>query len=199
MAKNTTTNKGVSLAKGPAGIIGLILLVFGVTALLFGSHSFTAHAIRGTVNGKSWLGLEVNGWSALLCAGAGLALLFAAPLHWGAKTISLVVALILGDAALLAFVDQHDALGIFAANHLTELAWAIAAAVLLVVALLPRVGGATEDDDRPRARQRQVREPTPPTPTRRSTAGAVNDDRHDAVLDEPARDRTKVGSRQLRR
>jgi hypothetical protein len=198
MAKNTTTNKGVSLAKGPAGIIGLILLVFGVTALLLGSHSFTAHAIRGTVNGKTWLGLEVNGWSALLCAGTGLALLFAAPLHWGAKTISLVVALVLGDAALLAFVDRHDALGIFAANHLTELAWAIAAAILLVVALLPRVG-ATEDDDRPRARQRQVREHTPPTPTRRSTAGTVNDDRQDPVLDEPARDGTKVGSRQLRR
>ncbi len=199
------TKKGVSLAKGPAGIIGIILLAFGVTALLLSSHSFTAHAIHGTVNGRKWLGFEVNGWSALLCAGTGAALLFAAPLHWGAKTVSLIVALILGEAALLAFVDRHDALGIFAANHLTELGWAIAAGVLLVVALLPRVGGG-HDDDRIETRretrrerdQRLARERMLPTPRRRETAGAVNDDRRDPIDDELARGRDQAGSRRLR-
>lgn len=148
MASTKNTNKGFSLAKGPAGIVGLVLLAFGVTALLFGSHSFTTHAIHGTVDGERWLGFEVNGWSALLCAGAGAALVFAAPLHWGAKTVSLIVAIVLGEAALLAFADGHDAMGIFAAGHLTELGWAIAAGVLLVVALLPRVGAGAKDDRR---------------------------------------------------
>jgi|GEM_PF-2804266 len=193
-----STNKGVSLAKGPAAIVGLVLLAFGVTALIFGSHSFTTHAIHGTVNGKSWLGFEVNGWSALLCAGAGAALVFAAPLHWGAKTISLIVAVVLGDAALLAWVDRHDALGIFAANHLTELGWAIAAGVLLVVALLPRVGGGVKEDDRERD-QRLARERTLPTTTRRRpTAGAVNDDRPDPIDGELGRDGNAPGARRLR-
>jgi hypothetical protein len=179
------TGNGVSLAKGPAGIVGLVLLAFGVTALIFGSHSFAAHAVHGTVNGKSWLGFEVNAWSALLCAGTGAALILAAPLHWGAKTVSLIVAVILGDAALLAWVDRHDALGIFAANHLTELGWAIAAAILLVVALLPRVGGGQDKDaDRREREHRLARERTLPTTRRGGTAGAVNDDRRDPVVDE---------------
>jgi hypothetical protein len=178
------TGNGVSLAKGPAGIVGLVLLAFGVTALIFGSHSFAAHAVHGTVNGKSWLGFEVNAWSALLCAGTGAALILAAPLHWGAKTVSLIVAVILGDAALLAWVDRHDALGIFAANHLTELGWAIAA-ILLVVALLPRVGGGQDKDaDRREREHRLARERTLPTTRRGGTAGAVNDDRRDPVVDE---------------
>jgi hypothetical protein len=188
MANTKNTNKGFSLAKGPAGIIGIILLAFGVTALLFSSHSLTAHAIHGTVNGKSWLGFEVNGWSALLCAGTGAALLFAAPLHWGAKTVSLIVGVLLGEAALLAFVDRHDALGIFAANHLTELGWAIAAGVLLVVALLPRVGGGTKDADvetRREREQRLARERTLPTAGRRP-AGAD---------DAAARDGDQAGAR----
>jgi hypothetical protein len=36
-----TRDKGVSLAKGPVGIIGMILLAYGVTALVFGGGSFT--------------------------------------------------------------------------------------------------------------------------------------------------------------
>ncbi|MCW2986806.1 MAG: hypothetical protein JWR63_4376 [Conexibacter sp.] len=98
--------------------------------------------------------------------------------------MSLIVALVLGDAALLAFVDRHDALGIFAANHLTQLGWAVAAGVLLVVALLPRVGGGARDEeieirrDRQREReQRLARERTLPTSaTRRSTAGTADDE-----------------------
>ncbi len=41
-----TTSTGTSLAKGPAGIVGLILLAYGVTALIFGDHSFAAGASR---------------------------------------------------------------------------------------------------------------------------------------------------------
>jgi hypothetical protein len=139
-------DKGVSLAKGPVGIIGMILLAYGVTALIFGGRSFTTQALDGTVNGETWLGLEVNGWSDLLFIGTGAALMFGAPLHWGAKSVSLIVGLVLAAAAVISFVDGDDVLGIFAANGRTTLVWAIAAAVLIVLALLPRVGGARRED-----------------------------------------------------
>jgi hypothetical protein len=148
-------DKGVSLAKGPVGIIGMILLAYGVTALIFGGRSFTTQALDGTVNGETWLGLEVNGWSDLLFIGTGAALMFGAPLHWGAKSVSLIVGLVLAAAAVISFVDGDDVLGIFAANGRTTLVWAIAAAVLIVLALLPRVGGGRREDRDERFRREQ--------------------------------------------
>jgi hypothetical protein len=157
--KEAKKGKGISLAKGPVGLIGIALLAYGITGLIFGGHHFAQHAISGTQNGKTWLGLEGNGWTNLLFAGAGALLLFGAPLHWGAKTLSLVVGLALGAASLIAIVDGHDVFGIFAANGLTELVWGVAAAVLLVLALLPRVGGkkeASDDTGTEPARSRRV-------------------------------------------
>jgi len=88
-------DKGISLAKGPVGVIGLLALIYGITALIFGGHSFATQPLDGTVTGKTWLGLEVNAWSSLLFIGAGALLLFGAPLHWGAKSLSLIVGLAL--------------------------------------------------------------------------------------------------------
>jgi len=51
-----------------------------ITALIFGGHGFAQHPLNGAVHGKTWLGLEVNGWSALLFIAAGLLLLLAAPM-----------------------------------------------------------------------------------------------------------------------
>ena len=132
--------KGTSLAKGPIGLIGLVLLAYGVTALIFGGHGFTEHAPTGAVDGKTWLGLEVNGWSGLLFVAAGLLLLLGAPMHWGAKSMSLVVGISLVVLCLIALANGHGALGIFAANGLTELVWGAGGALLIVLSLLPRVG-----------------------------------------------------------
>ena len=160
---NRQRTKGTSLAKGPVGLVGLALLAYGITALIFGGHNFAQHAPTGAVHGNSWLGPEVNGWSGLLFIVGGLLLLLAAPLHWGAKGMSLIVGLALGAAALIALANGHGTLGIFAANHLTELVWGAAAALLIVLSLLPRVGAKarprTSDVGRPGAR-RQV-EPQP--------------------------------------
>jgi hypothetical protein len=136
--------KGTSLAKGPIGLIGLILLVYGITALIFGGHSFTQHAPSGAVEGKLWLGLEINGWSGLLFVAAGLLLLLGAPMHWAAKSMSLIVGIALSVLCLIALVNGHGALGIFAANGLTELVWVAAGALLIVLSRLPRVGGKAE-------------------------------------------------------
>ena len=72
MARTSSKDKGTSLAKGPVAIVGLLLLAYGVTAFIFGGHSFAAHPIDGAINGKTWLGLEVNAWSSLLFVAAGL-------------------------------------------------------------------------------------------------------------------------------
>ena len=139
--------KGTSLAKGPIGLIGLALLAYGMTALIFGGHGFTQHAPTGSVHGTTWLGLEVNGWSSLLFIAAGLLLLLGAPMHWGAKTMSLIVGSALAALCLIALANGHGALGIFAANGMTELVWGAAGALLIVLSLLPRVGRNSKQAD----------------------------------------------------
>jgi hypothetical protein len=136
--------KGVSLAKGPVGIIGIVLVAAGVLGLLAGSTDFTTSAPDGDVTGGTFLGFEGNGWTWLLFAGAGLVLLLSAPMHWGAKTMALIVGLVMAAAAVIAAVDGSDVLGVFAANGPTMLAFAAAAVALLVVAMLPRVGRRRE-------------------------------------------------------
>src|SRR5918996_1496047 len=106
--------KGVSLAKGPVGIIGAVLLAGGILGLLFGSTSFSADPPDGTATGDTWFGIEGNGWNWALFGGSGL--------------------LVLADAS------GSDAFGIFAANDATTLVFAVAAAALLFFALMPRVG-----------------------------------------------------------
>ena len=155
-----SNGKGVSLAKGPVLIVGLALLVYGILGLIVGGNGFTSDPISGTVQGTKFLGLEANGWSNLLIAGAGALLVFGSPLHWGAKSLSLIVGLVLGAASVIALVDGDDVFGIFAANGLTKLAWGVAASVLLVLALLPRVGGGkhtVDRDDSSRRFDRQTR------------------------------------------
>lgn len=177
MAKNR--EKGISLAKGPVALIGLVLLAYGITAFIFGGHSFAAHPLSGTVNGKTWLGLEVNAWSSLLFIAAGALLLFGSPLHWAAKSLSLIVGLALGAASVIALYDKQDVFGIFAANGLTKLVWGAAGGLLILLSLLPRVGGKKRGEDRgarrePAAARTRQREPVvdsePSVPVSRDTS-----------------------------
>jgi hypothetical protein len=139
--------KGVSLAKGPVAIVAIILIAAAVIALIAGATQFTTHPVSGDVNGKKIAGFELNGWSMLLTGVAGLVLLFGARFHWTAKSLSLIVGLVLGAASVIALVDGTDVFGIFAANGLTKLGWGLASAVLIVLSLLPRVGGRKRHDD----------------------------------------------------
>ena len=136
--------KGFSLAKGPVGIIGIVLLAGGILGLLWGSTDFTSSAPNGDVSGGTMFGIEGNGWTWLLFAGSGVLLLISAPMHWGAKTMAMIVGLVMAAAAIIAAVDGSDALGIFAANGMTMLAFGAAAVACLVVAMLPRVGRRRE-------------------------------------------------------
>ena len=165
--------KGMSLAKGPVAIIGVVMFAGGIFALLFGGGtSFRTDPPDGTVSGDTWLGIEGNGWTWVLLAGGGLLLLLSAPMHWGAKTMALIVGVAMGAAALLVLADAsgQDAFGIFAANDATTLVFGVAAVPLLFVALMPRVGrrpaAATPGEPtatrtgRFRRRRERVAEPT---------------------------------------
>src|ERR1041385_6042700 len=94
--------KGVSLAKGPVGIIGVVLLAGGLLGLLMGSTDFTTHAPNGDVSGGTFIGIEGNGWTWLGFAAAGAILLLSAPMHWSAKTMALIVGLVLCAACVIA-------------------------------------------------------------------------------------------------
>ncbi|HEY6693038.1 MAG TPA: hypothetical protein VI006_09315 [Solirubrobacteraceae bacterium] len=137
--------KGVSLAKGPVGIIGAVLLAGGILGLLFGSTDFTTHAPDGDVTGGTWLGIEGNGWTWLGFAAAGVILLISAPLHWGAKTMALIVGIVMAAACVIAIVDGNDVFGVAAANRATMVVMGAAAVALLIVAMLPRVGRRRRD------------------------------------------------------
>ena len=145
---DTTRSKGTSLVKGPIALIGLTLLAAGVLAYLLGdADNFkTSNFPDGTQNGEDFLGFEANGWTAALLAGSGLLLLLSAPLHWGAKTVGIIVGLTLGAASVIALVDKKDVLGLAAANGPTKLLLGAAAAALLIFSLLPRVGKKDHDD-----------------------------------------------------
>src|SRR5215216_5014634 len=143
--------KGVSLAKGPVGIIGAILLAGGILGLLFGSTDFTTNAPDGDVTGGTWLGIEGNGWTWAGIGAAGLILLISAPLHWSAKTMAMIVGIVMAAACVIAIVDGNDVFGVAAANRATMVVFGAAAVALLIVAMLPRVGRRREvvvDDDR---------------------------------------------------
>ena len=152
--------KGVSLAKGPVGIIGAVLLAGGILGLLFGSTDFTTSAPDGDVTGGTFLGIEGNGWTWLGFAAAGVILLMSAPMHWGAKTMAMVVGLVMAAAAVIAVVDGNDIFGVAAANNATMLVMGAAGVALLVLAMLPRVGRKRDvavEDGRTTTRNRRFR------------------------------------------
>ena len=165
MRNDARKSNGTSLAKGPAWFIGLALLALGITGLIFSSTDFAASPVDGDVTGSTWLSIAGNGWTWALFAAAGLLLMLAAPMHWGAKTMALIVGLALGAASVISIVDGSDVFGIFAANGMTMLVWGVAAAALLLIALLPRVGGKKKDThetdhvQRERVIEREPREP----------------------------------------
>jgi hypothetical protein len=162
------TEKGVSLARGPALILGTILEVAGLY-FLYKQHGFPklSNFPNGDapVPGKVFLGIfGVNGWSGLLTAAAGGVLLFGAAQHLLAKTMSLIVGVALGAAAVIAVISGN-VLGLAAANGWTRLGWGVCAVILLFNTMIPRRRRTVQEpvvtDERPVARTR----PITPAPT----------------------------------
>lgn len=158
----THTEKGISLARGPALLLGTILLVAGLY-LLYKQHVFPpfSHFPNGHVpTHKTFFGIfGANGWTGMLTAVAGGLLLFGAAQHLLAKAMSLIVAVGLGAAAIIAAVSGN-VLGMAAANAWTEIAWGIAAAILFFNTVVPRRRRIVEDDQQPTVERRRA-DPAP--------------------------------------
>jgi uncharacterized protein DUF4383 len=137
----TRTEKGISLARGPALILGTILTAVGLY-LLYKARTFPPFSNfpngTATKDGTYIFGLfAANGWTAMLTAVAGALLLFGAAQHLLAKTMSLIVGVALGAAAIIGLISG-DVLGMAATNGWTELGWGVCSAILLFNTLLPR-------------------------------------------------------------
>lgn len=180
--RDTHTVKGAGLARGPALIIGTILAVFGLILFLHNGDTPTGGFPDADVNGGTFLGFESNGWTAFVTTAAGVALLFGAAQHLLAKTMSLVVGVVLAACAVLALVNGPGVLGLAAANWATELGWGIAAVLLLLNLFAPRIKKeepvATDRDlarrdDRPRETPRHDRDHDGPA------SGVAHDPRDD--------------------
>ena len=143
----TTVEKGPGLARGPALIMGAILSAIGLVLFLKAGNTPTGSFPDGTQNGQKFLGIETNGWTAWFTTAAGALLLFGAAQHLLAKTMSLVVGLALGACSVIALWDGDDVLGLAAANGWTKLGWGVAAAILLINTLMPRVKHKHAEDD----------------------------------------------------
>ena len=139
---NTTrTEKGMSLARGPALVLGTLLLAAGLY-FIYKQHTFLKFSNfpngNAPVDGKVLFGIfGANGWTGMLTAVGGGLLLFGAAQHLLAKTMSLIVGVALGVAAIIAALSGN-VLGLAAANGWTEIGWGIAAAILLFNTLIPR-------------------------------------------------------------
>jgi hypothetical protein len=131
---------GVSLAKGPVGLVGLASLALGVLGIIFASRSFDFNAPSGNVQGTTFIGIEGNGWTWVVFAAAGLLLLLGSPIHWGAKSMAFIVGVTFVVGALIALSDGNDILGIVATNNWTKLILGAAGAGLIILSMMPRVG-----------------------------------------------------------
>jgi hypothetical protein len=140
-ATTTRTEKGMSLARGPALILGTILTAIGLY-LLYKARTFPpfSNFPNGTAarDGNFLFGIfGANGWTGMLTAVGGGLLLFGAAQHLLAKTMSLIVGIALGAATVIALVSGN-VLGMAAANGWTKLGWAVCAVILLFNTLVPR-------------------------------------------------------------
>lgn len=148
----THTEKGAGLARGPALVLGTILLAAGLY-MLYKQNEFPplSQFPDGSAppDGEVFFGIfGANGWTGMVTAVAGGLLLFGAAQHLLAKTMSLIVGLALAACAIIALISGDGVLGLAAANGATELGWAIAAAILLANTLLPRRKKTVVDEPR---------------------------------------------------
>ncbi len=139
----TRTEPGVSLARGPALVVGAVLLAAGLY-FLYKQPVFAklANFPNGQAPGqgnKVFFGIfGANGWTGMLSAIGGGLLLFGAAQHLLAKTMSLIVGVALGAAAIIAAANSGNVLGLAIANVWTEIGWGVVAAILLFNTLIPR-------------------------------------------------------------
>jgi Domain of unknown function (DUF4383) len=183
------TEKGMSLARGPALILGIVLSVAGLYSL-YKQHQFPpfSHFPNGDVaEHKIFFRIfAANGWSGMLTAVAGMLLLIGAAQHLLAKTMSLIVGIALAVAAVIGLIGGN-VLGMAASNIWTEILWGASAAILLLNTLAPRRTRTVVREPVP------VQQPQSATPEPAAPAGPTQDQRplrpEPVAAQEPIEDR----------
>ena len=193
------TEKGLSLARVPALVVGTILLAAGLY-FIYKQHTFAKFAQFPNgptpASGKVFLGIfAANGWTGMLSAVAGGLLLFGAAAHLLAKAMNLIVGIALGAAAIIALSSSGNVLGMAAANGFTELLWGACAAVLLFSALIPRRRRTVRDAGDTTGPPRQQVESTPARRQPATAAGTPVQQPADAPAQDTSRLRPASGSR----
>jgi hypothetical protein len=138
--RDVVVDRGVSLARGPVLFAGAVLFAYGLLGFLTNSDLPRDQFADGTVQGQSWLGLEVNGWTCFFITAAGGLLLFGAATHLLARVMALIVGGLLAACCVIALIDGSDVLGLAAVNWATKVGFGAAAVYLLIAGLLPRAG-----------------------------------------------------------
>ncbi len=188
----TRTEKGISFARGPALVLGTILLVVGLY-FLYRQHRFPPFSNfpngHAPVDGRVLFTIfGANGWTGMLTAAGGGLLLFGAAQHLLAKTMSLIVGVAFGAAAIIALISGN-VLGMAAADGRTELGWGIVAAILLINTLVPRRRREVAVADEPAITDRQGRSARIASPARTAApASAAVDDPRAVDETDPAGD-----------
>jgi hypothetical protein len=117
----------------------VLLVAFGGAGLLTGGSGFSTQFFDGDVSGEVLLGIEANGWTNALFVVNGVLLILASVITLGARLVAAAVGLDFGAAAVVAFMDGSDVVGVFATNGTTRIVWGALALVLLMLAIvLPR-------------------------------------------------------------
>ena len=194
----TRTEKGMSLAKGPALVLGTILTAAGLY-LLYKARTFPpfSNFPNGDApkDGNFIFGIfAANGWTAMFTAVGGALLLFGLAQHLLAKTMSLIVGIAFGAAAIIGLISGN-VLGMAATNGWTEVAWGACAVLLLFNTLSPRrrrevvvADDAAAAGTAPAARRDTVPAEEEPIAARHDVAGDAEDPTvaHDrSMADEP--------------
>jgi hypothetical protein len=113
---------------------GLVLLLAGA----FGFISDSTFDVGSALNGKGFLGFEVNGWHNVVHILSGLLLLAAFRRRSLAKTVALGFGLVYGVVAIIGLIDGNDVLGLIPVNAADNVLHIVLSVVGIATGLVSR-------------------------------------------------------------
>ena len=138
-----------------AVVAGVVLIPFGVLALVLGSANFGPVGITG---GEQFLLWRVSGWETILYMASGALGLLAASRVDGARMYALVAGLVYAAIAVWGFIDGNSVINLLAVDTTDNISYAVIGGLGLVAGSLPesaqRGAGVGGDRSRPGTRAR---------------------------------------------
>ncbi len=137
-----------------AVVAGVVLIPFGVLALVLGSTNFGPVGITG---GEQFLLWRVSGWETILYMASGALGLVAASRVDGARMYALLAGLVYAAIAVWGFIDGNSVINLLAVDTTDNISHAVIGGLGMLMASLPepaqRRVGIGHDSGRPSGRQ----------------------------------------------